>query len=183
VLAWVAAEIFPHVPQLTQGQGPGDDLCLSPAMTLAHHHPSRSNLLSLRLSLVLQGRLLLAQVGHWAQPPCLLLELGLEQLPCQANGGRPCSCGSGSASWGGCDCLLGWRGCRAGWGGSASRNACRFVSPPFPFKAMNSVEQGSVGVRQTPAHCGDLCLSSSQGGSTLFADILLVCPDSVLVQG
>jgi len=51
-------------------------------MTLAHRHPSRSDLLSLRLSLVLQGRLLLAQVGHWAQQRCLLLKLGLEQLLC-----------------------------------------------------------------------------------------------------
>jgi len=29
----------------------------------------------------------------------------------------------------------------------------------FPFRALNQVEQGSVGVGQTPAHCGDLCLS------------------------
>jgi len=55
-------------------------------MTLAHCHPFQSDLLSLRLSLVLQGRLLLEQVGHWAQPRCLQLELGLElklqHLPC-----------------------------------------------------------------------------------------------------
>jgi len=55
---------------------------LSPAMTPAHRHPFWSDLLSLRLSLVLQGRLLPAQVGHWAQLRCLQLELGLEQLLC-----------------------------------------------------------------------------------------------------
>jgi len=53
-----------------------------PAMTLAHRHPSQRDLLSLRLSLVLQGRLLPAQVGHWAQLQCLQLELGLEPLLC-----------------------------------------------------------------------------------------------------
>jgi len=55
-----------------------------------------------------------------------------------------------------------WAGGAAGpaGGGSASRSACRFASLPFPFRALNSVEQGSsVGVGQTPAHCGDLCLS------------------------
>ena len=82
MFAWMASETFLQVSQLAQGQGPGDDLSLSPAMTLAHRHPSQSDLLSLRLSLVLQGRLLLAQIGHWAQPRCLLLELGLEQLLC-----------------------------------------------------------------------------------------------------
>ena len=41
--------------------------------------PERSALFA---SLVLQGRLLPAQVGYWAQPRCLLLELGLEPLPC-----------------------------------------------------------------------------------------------------
>jgi len=60
---------------------------------------------------------------------------------------------------GGCDCLLGWRGYRAGWGGSTSCSACHFVSPPFPSKAMNSVEHGLVGVGQTPAHSSYLCLS------------------------
>jgi len=54
-----------------------------------------------------------------------------------------------------------WAGGAAGLagGGSASRSACRFVSPPFPFKALNQVEHGSVGVGQTPAGCCDLCLS------------------------
>jgi len=27
------------------------------------------------------------------------------------------------------------------------------IPPPFPFRALNSVEQGLVGVGQTPAHC------------------------------
>jgi len=122
-------------------------------MTLAHRHPSRSDLLSLRLSLVLQGRLLPAQVGYWAQSLCLWLELGLEQLPCPLGNLRQTlqlwqrQCRSG-----GCDCLLGWRGCRACWGGSTSHSACCFVSPPFPFRALNQVEQGSVGMGQTPAH-------------------------------
>jgi len=54
-----------------------------------------------------------------------------------------------------------WAGGAAGlaWGGSPSRSACRFVSPPFPLKALDNVEHGSVGVGQTPASCGDLCLS------------------------
>jgi len=36
------------------------------------------------------------------------------------------------------------------WG---SRGACHFVSPRFPFRALNSVEQGSVGVGQTAPRC------------------------------
>jgi len=131
-------------------------------MTLAYWYPSQSDLISLCLSLVLQGRLLPAQVGHWAQPRCLLLEVELELLPClPRKPPRPCGYGSssGGASWEGCDCLLGSRGCRAGWGGSTSRSACHFVSPPFPFRALNHVEQVLVGVGQTPAHCCDLCLS------------------------
>jgi len=103
-------------------------------------------MISLCLSLVLQGRVLLAQFGHWAQPRCLLLELGLEQLPCPLEK-------LGLRQWlqqqqrwcqlEGCDCLLGWRCCRAGWGVSVSRSACRFVSLPFPLRALNSVEQGT----------------------------------------
>jgi len=73
---------------------------------------------------------------------------------------------------GGCDCLLGWRGCRAGWGLSASHSGCHFVSPPFPFKALNSIEQGSVGVGQTPAYCSDLCLSGVPRVAAHFLQIL-----------
>jgi len=53
-----------------------------------------------------------------------------------------------------------WAGGAAGQagGGSASCHACCFLSPPFPFRALNQAEQGSsLGVGQTPARCGDLC--------------------------
>jgi len=74
------------------------------------------DLLSLRLSLVLQGPLLPAQVGYWAQPRCLLLELELQQLPCppgklgQRRGSwdNASGCSSRGAGRAGCDCLLGW---------------------------------------------------------------------------
>jgi len=132
-------------------------------MTLAHCHPSWSDLRSLRLSIVLQGRLLLAQVGHWAQARCLLPELRLEPLPCQL--GKP---GPPRRSWQ----RQQWCQCRAGWGGSASHSACRFASTPFPFRTLNSVEQGSsVDVGQTPALCGDLCLSGVPRVSAQFLQI------------
>jgi len=53
-----------------------------------------------------------------------------------------------------------WAGGAAGpAGGAAPVPAASFPSP-FPFRGLNQVEQGSsVGVGQTPAHCGDLCLS------------------------
>jgi len=79
-----------------------------------------------------------------------------------------------------------WAAAAAGPAGGAAPVTvpATFISPPFPFRALNSVEQGSsVGMGQTPARCCDLCLWSSQAGSTLSADILLVCQDSALVQG
>jgi len=42
-----------------------------------------------------------------------------------------------------------------GWG---NRSIGHLVFAPFPLRALNQVEQGSVGVGQTPARCGDLCL-------------------------
>jgi len=44
-------------------------------------------------------------------------------------------------------------------GGQCQPQCLPLLFPPFPFKALNQVEQGSVGVGQTPARCGDLCLS------------------------
>jgi len=71
-----------------------------------------------------------------------------------------------------CDFLLGWSGCRAGWGGSASRSACCFVSPSFPIRVLNSGEQGRlVGVGQTPAHCSDLCLHGIPSMAAQFFQI------------
>jgi len=80
-------------------------------------------------------------------------------VPAREAGTMPLAAAALVLVGGGCDCLLGWRGSRTGWWSSASRSACHFVSPPFPFRALNQVEQGSVGVGQTPGHCGDLCLS------------------------
>jgi len=42
---------------------------------------------------------------------------------------------------------------------------------PFPFKTLNHVEQVSVGVGQTPAHCGDLCLSGVPSVAAQFLQI------------
>ena len=56
-----------------------------------------------------------------------------------------------------------WAGGAAGPAGGAAPvavPAASFLPPAFPFRALNSVEQGSsVGVGQTPAQCCDLCLS------------------------
>jgi len=54
-----------------------------------------------------------------------------------------------------------WAGGAAGPAGEAAPAAVPAASfpPPFPFRALNQVEQGSVGVGQTPARCSDLCLS------------------------
>jgi len=147
-------------------------LSLSPAMTLAHRHPSRSGLLSLRLSLVLRGRQLPAQVGHWVQSPCLWLELELQQLPCLPD--EP-----GPHQWlqqpwwrsGGLWLPAGLEGLQGRPGGTAICSACCFVSSLFPFRALNQVEQGSVGVGQTPGHCGDLCLSRVPSVATHFLQI------------
>jgi len=42
---------------------------------------------------------------------------------------------------------------------------------PFPFRALNQVEQGSVGMGQTPARCGDLCLSGVLSVAAHFLQI------------
>jgi len=47
------------------------------------------------------------------------------------------------------------------WGNGGSRSLCRFGFPPFPFRVLNSVEQGSIHMGQTPAHCNNLCLSGT----------------------
>jgi len=55
-----------------------------------------------------------------------------------------------------------WAGGAAGPAGGAVSDAvpAASFSSPFPFRALNSVEQrSSVGMGQTPARCGDLCLS------------------------
>ena len=38
----------------------------------------------------------------------------------------------------------------------------------FPLRVLNSVDQGSVGMGQAPAHCSDLCLPGIVGVTAYF---------------
>ena len=105
-------------------------------MTLANRHPSWSDLLSLRLSLVLRGRLLAAQVGHWAQSLCLWLELGLEQLLCPLGKSRQTLQLWLQQPWcqsGGLGLPAGLEGLQ-GWLGVQRQSQCLLLRfPPFPL--------------------------------------------------
>jgi len=132
-------------------------------MALTHCHPSQGKLISLRIYVSVEGRLIPAGVGSLAQQRCLLP--GMEHPPCLPQGlGQPRGFWQRQSQ-----CQLEWlQSCLGGRG----KPRCLSLSfSPFPFRAVSSVEQGLVGVVQTPAHCNNLCLPGIPRVATHFFQI------------
>jgi len=165
MLAWVEAEIFPHISLLTLAQRLDDDLWLCLLLLLLWW--SWLIVIPHRAIWFLYVFLFLYR-GEWYRHG---LVFWLSHSVCHQSWSSCSSCGSSS-------CISGWVAAMAGGqqqprcrperlqsqlGVGGSCGACHSGFPPFWFRALNGVEQGSVGVGQTPVCCTDLCLSGIPG--------------------
>ena len=96
--------------------------------------PERSALFASFFSFT--GVTVLAQVGHWAQPRCLLLELGLEQLLCPLGKPRQTLQLWLQQPWcrsGGLGLPAGLEGLQGRLGGQRQLQCLPLRFPPFPL--------------------------------------------------